>query len=286
MSLDDYHAVIKPKVHGLQNVSALLQQIGSTLDFFIALSSIFGIVGNPGQAAYTAASTFMDSFAKSQRSRGIPFTTIDLCPVWDIGYLASNPETKERVRQTGINGITESELHRILSAAIFTDGTGVLPNDHIMIGLAVPPTEAARDQIEWLTDARFSHLVEASRLDDVTGTTEQTSKVSPVKSPGDMLRRARSPGEARDVVERALLHRVAEMIMCPMDDIDISKPITACGVDSLSAIGFRKWISREFDASLTMFDILTSLSMSKLAGICLAKSKMVASECLDGTVQN
>ncbi|KAG9713115.1 putative polyketide synthase, partial [Aureobasidium melanogenum] len=52
MTLDDFSAVVNPKVAGTLNLHNSLGT--SELDFFIALSSVAGVVGNRGQAAYAA----------------------------------------------------------------------------------------------------------------------------------------------------------------------------------------------------------------------------------------
>jgi hypothetical protein len=47
------------------------------------------------------------------------------------------------------------------------------------------------------------------------------------------------------------------------------------GLDSLVAIEIRNWITRELDASLQVLELLTSSSITALAGLILKKSKLV-----------
>ena len=58
--------VLKPKVDAVQAMDNASS--GLSLDFFIMFSSIAGVLGNPGQSDYAAASAFLDEFA-AQRNR-------------------------------------------------------------------------------------------------------------------------------------------------------------------------------------------------------------------------
>jgi hypothetical protein len=64
MSTQDYKAVLEPKIAGTWNLhQASISPKHPPLDFFTLLSSLSSAYGNKGQANYTAASTFLDSFA-------------------------------------------------------------------------------------------------------------------------------------------------------------------------------------------------------------------------------
>ncbi|KAI4087779.1 MAG: hypothetical protein LQ339_008811 [Xanthoria mediterranea] len=51
---------------------------GSDLDFIIMLSSVSGIVGNPGQSVYAASNAFLDSFAAYRNRLGLAASTINI----------------------------------------------------------------------------------------------------------------------------------------------------------------------------------------------------------------
>ena len=55
------------------------------LEFFVMLASGSGIVGNPGQAAYSASSTFLDSFTAYRNELGLPGSAIDVGIVEGVG---------------------------------------------------------------------------------------------------------------------------------------------------------------------------------------------------------
>lgn len=275
MTFGDYEAVIRPKVHGLWHLSKMLSRMGSKLDFFIALSSVAGIIGNRGQAAYSAASTFLDAFAASQRAHSIPFTTIDLAPVRDIGYLANDERKLAKVDDTfGGQTIDESQFRQLLSAIVFPHGASVISNCHIITGLAMPPEDRARKRMEWLSDPKFSLI---------SGNPKSSTSLQPLhsgannKSLIELIKTATTRTDAVRAVRNALTRELSEIIMCSNEDIECSKPITTCGIDSLSAIGIRKWLSRELQATLSIFAILNTPSITELVELCLEKSTLIPS---------
>ena len=120
MTFEDYDVVLKAKLDGVWNLHNLLSS--HPVSFFVTLSSLAGMVGNRGQAAYAATSTFMNSFVAYRRSQGLPCSTLDLAPVTGIGYLAENADREKVVSEAfGQGAVTEREIHQLLGAAIAGD---------------------------------------------------------------------------------------------------------------------------------------------------------------------
>ena len=131
MSLEDYLAVLRPKVHGTWNLHAHLP---TELDFFLMESSISGVIGNTAQAAYAAANTFLDAFARYRRSHGQPATTIDIGAVSGVGYLAQKEELKKAMQRQGFDFTDETRLMHLLEFAI-RNSTREPHRAHIITGL-------------------------------------------------------------------------------------------------------------------------------------------------------
>lgn len=63
-----------PKAAGAWNLHEAT--VGQPLDWFCSFSSAAALVGSPGQGAYAAANSWLDSFTHWRRARGLPATSI------------------------------------------------------------------------------------------------------------------------------------------------------------------------------------------------------------------
>jgi KR domain len=117
MTFEDYQTVVRSKVSGAWNFHKALLE--TPVDFFIVMSSVAGIVGNKGQAAYAAANTFLDAFTLYRRRKGLAASALDLTAVQGVGYLADNADKQlEVLKNLSGNLIDEFEVLALLEAAI------------------------------------------------------------------------------------------------------------------------------------------------------------------------
>lgn len=264
MKHEDFEAVIRSKVPGTWNMHHALAD--SKLDFFIAFSSIAGIVGNRGQANYAAANAFLDAFVQYRLAQGLPATSIDLTAVSDVGYLADNSERLSSVtRNLGEETLNEAEVLALLGAAI--SGKMSSCKNHCITGLKIAP---GADYF-WMHDAKFAALkaVAAAQMANSSDSAAATSKPLIQQIEG-----AASREEATQRLCAALTTKLSAMLMLPEEDMDPLQPVTAYGLDSLVAIEVRNWITREVEANLQVLELLTSASLVALAGTILKKSKL------------
>lgn len=264
MSLEDFTAVSRNKVEGAWNLHNTL--IKSPLDFSIALSSVAGIIGNRGQAAYSAANAFLDGFIEYRKSLGLPGTSIDLAAVSDVGYLADTDAQRrqEVMKNIGGQAIDESEVLALIAAAL----TGDLEQScagQCITGLRV-------DSLEnnfWVQDARFNLLYEAAR-----GTLGSSSQSDGLSVPLHVTwSAASSKEEALKVCYEALAAKLAQVLVLSLEDIDPSITVVSLGLDSLVAIEIRNWIAREANANVQVLELLSGGSLMALAEIILNKSQ-------------
>ncbi|RDL31344.1 Uncharacterized protein BP5553_09553 [Venustampulla echinocandica] len=270
MKFEDYAEVVKPKVAGAWNLHNSL--LKSDLDFFITLSSAAGIIGNRGQAAYSAASTFMDAFTQYRIGMGLPATTIDLAAVSDVGYLAENLEMQALVMGSmGSEGIDEMELHALMAAAI--GGKMSSCRNHCITGLDIGPAFPATT---WISDSKFSRI--RSSLVTEHGVAPEKLAISL----GYEVAQAQSLTEVEQIIYRGLAVKISEILMVPLDDIQERKPISAYGLDSLVAVEIRNWIARELDVNLQVLEMLSSGSLMVLCQTILKKSSLVNQKLFSG----
>lgn len=263
MTFDQYEAVIRSKTAGTWNIHNALLRSSRGLDFFIMLSSAAGIVGNRGQAAYAAANTFLDGFARYRRRLGLPATAIDLTAVQDVGYLADSGSGRqdEVLKNLGGESMGEAEVLALIGAAIKD------PNqfpDHCLTGLKLGDDPERLPY--YAADAKFEHLRNAV-LAQATGGHVSAAQVSINAS----LSAAKTEEERTGIVISGLAGKLAAILMISPEDIDVGTAITKYGLDSLNAIELRNWITKELGVNLQVLQLLTSGSLTNLAAVILKK---------------
>ncbi|KAI0377221.1 putative polyketide synthase [Hypomontagnella monticulosa] len=118
MSLDDWRSGVRPKVDGTWNLHTEFSKVGS-LDFFIMLSSVSGVLGIASQTNYAAGGSYEDAMARWRQARGLPGVSIDLGPIGDVGYVSETAKVSERLRKSGDYVMLDEEIVlRALKAAI------------------------------------------------------------------------------------------------------------------------------------------------------------------------
>lgn len=259
MQLADFQAVTDSKVSGAWNLHDALEP--HPLDFFIVLSSVSGMIGNKGQAAYAAANVFLDGFMEWRRSQGLPGTSLALTAVRDAGYLASVDSARraEVLRTIGTEGMTEAEVLALLAAAV----TGDLAHQAI-IGLA----SSTREPL-WPQDAKFDLLTPKSLEGNGETANDEISLPLHVQ-----IAHATSKEEKVRICYGALAAKLAQVLVLNQDDIEPSLSVSALGLDSLVAIEIRSWIAREARANVQVLELLSTGSLGAVAELIVGKSGM------------
>ena len=104
------------KVEGAWNLHELTKNI--SLDFFVLFSSAASLVGNQGQANYSAANAFLDYLAQFRHAAGLPATSINWGPWADIGMLQSDPVAKVHLARLGFTPILPDQGFAAMMVAI------------------------------------------------------------------------------------------------------------------------------------------------------------------------
>lgn len=280
MTYRQWKESLRPKVEGSWNLHLLLPQ---DLDFFITLSSFAGIFGNRSQSNYAAAGAYQDALAYYRRSRGLKAVTIDLGIMRDVGVIAEQGATDYLKEWEEPFGIRESEFHLMIKQIItseqmttrITDGAIAAPQ--IITGFATGEMAHNADirRPFYFDDVRFSILAK-------TGLVNQHGASS--SAPGgtialrDQVAQAKALADAARAVTDVMVARVARSLQTATSEIDESRPLHSYGVDSLVAVEIANWVFKEVKVTMSVFDLLATMSIATLAEKIAAKSPFLSAD--------
>ena len=127
MTPDDFSTVTDSKFLGAWHLLSAAQ--GAGLRFFVSLSSVAAIQGNPGQANYAAANRMMSGLLSTLRRKNsaIRFKALMLPPVEGAG-MAEHPELRELLKLKGVAYIHADEL-----AGLFCRELMLAPADEVWV---------------------------------------------------------------------------------------------------------------------------------------------------------
>ncbi|KAI0973114.1 hypothetical protein F4678DRAFT_478324 [Xylaria arbuscula] len=269
MTLDDWQTCIQPKVHGTWNLHVEWSQPHS-LDFFIMLSSFSGTLGLVSQANYAAGSAYQDSMAHWRQRYGLPGVSLDLGAVKGVGYVAETSGVADRMRKTGETlMLEESTVLRALQSAILEP----VGHPQILLGMNTGPGPQwdPQGKSQMSRDARYLPL----RYHDSRIRQDASSRVSGSPSLASQLAKASSRGDAAELIEEAIVAKLASIFTIPAVDIDLAKAPASYGVDSLVAVELRNMLALQAGAEVSIFTIMQSLTLAALALEVAVKSNYI-----------
>lgn len=280
LTYEQWMASIRPKIDGSWNLHEVMPK---DVDFFIMLSSIAGIIGNPGQPNYGSGNSYQDALCHYRRKLGLNATTMDLGGIGSFGWLDENKGGSSFAEIMSNLMIEPPELLTMFKSAV----TGYTSNDNkcptqLIMGIGSGGTSAAhvagggRDPYFWLdAQSRFRYL---RQLDLPTTSVGISSSINA----GFKMLLAAAPSiqEAGAIVEGALTAKLAKSLMMAPEDIDTSLPTSSYGVDSLVAAELRNWCTMEVKAAMSVFELLDAKPMNQLA-LDIAKKSAIVPETVN-----
>jgi acyl transferase domain-containing protein/acyl carrier protein len=119
--------VLRPKVDAAWNLHELTAPLG--LRDFVLFSSVSGVLGNPGQANYAAANTFLDALARHRGTLGLPAVSL-AWGHWErasgmTGHLDSADLL--RMNRAGVTGMTAEQGVALFDAALASGAETAVP---------------------------------------------------------------------------------------------------------------------------------------------------------------
>uniref|UniRef100_UPI003D742145 type I polyketide synthase n=1 Tax=Micromonospora wenchangensis TaxID=1185415 RepID=UPI003D742145 len=234
-----------------------LHELTTGLDAFVLFSSVIGVLGNPGQAAYAAANAHLDALASHRRGRGLPATSVSW-GVWAGAGMASGDIERGMARR----GIPGMDPETAIAALVRT-----IPADE-------PSTVIA--------DLRWDRLGPALTTDRPCRLIADISDATPT----DIDRRsaendgwfAELAGLDRDEQRRALVERVRGQAAAVLGHtsaaaLPIDRAFRDLGFDSLTLVELRNRLSAGTGLRLpstVLFDHPTVNAVAELLHTSLA----------------
>ena len=213
---EEIRAVIGPKVGGILAIEEATQKI--KLDFVVLFSSISGTFGNPGQADYAGANSFLDAFAEYRNQRvkeGQCFgkTTSLNWPLWKEGGMILDPQSERLMEQrTGMTSMdTQTGIHTFVLA---------LREKYGQVLVASGNAEKVRSRL------LKPHLT----LIDESEPKEQRAIISAKsENSNEFLTKA---------VHQELIKLVSDQLMIKSEKIELETELSKFGFDSISLTEF------------------------------------------------
>ncbi|MFJ2442948.1 beta-ketoacyl synthase N-terminal-like domain-containing protein [Streptomyces sp. NPDC087658] len=126
---EQLHRVLRPKVDAAAHLDSLTRELGHEPALFVLFSSASGFTGNPGQANYAAANTYLDALAAHRRDRGLAATSL-LWGAWEQsgGMTAGLSDTDQRrMARSGLLALTPEHGLTLFDTALGADTHAVAP---------------------------------------------------------------------------------------------------------------------------------------------------------------
>ncbi|WP_211256711.1 SDR family NAD(P)-dependent oxidoreductase, partial [Actinoalloteichus caeruleus] len=253
---DRLDAVLRPKVDAAWHLHELTAHLD--LSLFVLFSSVAGVFGAPGQANYAAANAVLDGLAELRGARGLVATSAAWGP-WSagggmMGELADGDSG--RVARSGIVPLTRDRGLALLDAAVLGPHPAVVP-----VGLDVP---ALRGRAS--SGGLQPVLHELARVD--------SRRRAETSDDSALARRLTGlpPAERDRAVLDLVRGHVAAVLGHPSPEaIDVTRPFSELGFDSLTAVELRNRLGAATGARLPATLVFDHPTPAVLAGFVLAE---------------
>ncbi|MFJ5099550.1 type I polyketide synthase [Streptomyces sp. NPDC088554] len=247
-------AVLRPKADGAWNLHELTRD--HDLSAFVLFSSAAGVLGSPGQAAYAAASTFLDGLAAARRRAGLPGTSL-AWGLWEqrTALTADLTDTDlRRMARGGARALPTEEGLALFDAALASE-------DPVLVPMGLDLTAARSGPVPHLLRSLVRTPARRTGPAQDTSLRPRLAAASEAERGGILLRLVRA--QAAEV----LGHTDPEAL--PAGDAFLEG-----GFDSLTAIELRNRLSAALDLRLrptAVLDCGTPVRLAEHLGAELAR---------------
>ncbi|TAQ83605.1 hypothetical protein B7494_g8071 [Chlorociboria aeruginascens] len=271
MQLEEYNAVLRPKVCGTQN---LLKAFDTpTLEFFVMLSSTASILGARGSANYAAGNSFLDAVATMKTKGHAHIITINLGPMKETGIVARDSRLERLFQLRGLIALRNKELFALLDYAVSPKAR----EDH------------CRQIVTGFNRASISTAGNISALNNPLLNLLPVIKDKAISSGSGLARSLQASvensadeEEARRLITEHLTKKISTLAAVDIDIISEDIALDSLGMDSLVVIELKNWISRSLQVTLQPSEILEASNIPILTGKIVDRTPLIRKRIENG----
>ncbi|EFQ96902.1 fatty acid synthase S-acetyltransferase [Nannizzia gypsea CBS 118893] len=263
MTYDNWNTPLASKVQGTWNLHNVFKD--APLDFFILFSSVVALGGNTGQANYTTANAFLDTFVRYRKSMNLPAWAINIGFMQGIGYASQNSKLVDKALANSIQMVDESYLFDALQAAMSKSKGAGSGQFAIGLGTSKPPSDFKAQPL-WRLDARFTMYQNLQTRVDKPGTitaADLKDLIEDVKKDPTIL----DTPETEEKIAKELRILIGSRV--GHDEDRDKQEIDNMAIDSLMTIEIRSWFRRNLSLDIPLMEISNAKTVGGLTATTL-----------------
>lgn len=241
------HDVMAAKMLGAWTLHRATLQ--DELDHFVMFSSSAVVVGNPGQAVYVAANSFLNALAELRRAAGHPALSVGWGAIKDSGFLTRNAQVESLLEQrAGMEAtptkIILAELGRLMAA-----GAGVVSAAQfnlLRLGQSLPSARTPR----------FSELIP----EGMAAIGQEAGSMANALA-------AMSPEERRAAILACVTDSVARVVGSPPAQVEPDRALSELGLDSLMAVELAEALEQTLGRPVSVMQMIQAGTVSGVVDV-------------------
>lgn len=236
-----FERVLSPKIGGAWNLHQLT--LDDQLDFFVLFSSIASVLGTEAQGNYAAANAFLDALAPHRRALGLPAHTVNWGAISDVGYVSRHRQSQRYLEHEGLEVMRPEEAVILLERVLRRD-----------------PPQTIVLRTDWSRRRDSTSVV--GRYATLTAPAERAQ--GEARNLLDDLR-VSSASERKSRIEEYIARKAATVLGTSARKVDLDRPLTDLGFDSLMAVELQSALRLDFGAQVGIAKLLQGTSLRQIA---------------------
>ncbi|MBO6920525.1 MAG: SDR family NAD(P)-dependent oxidoreductase, partial [Rhizobiaceae bacterium] len=250
LDAERFEKVLSPKIKGADNLNKLTWQ--DELEHFILFSSATTMFGNPGQANYVAANGYLEGLARERRLAGRPAISVGWGAIGDVGFLAQNQETSDKLsRFLGDAMIGARQGLDVLADAMARDD-GKVESAVLHIG-----------KFDWTSAYAALPTLRGKMFEKIVNSLEKSADTETKIDLAELIA-GKDDNEAIPIISELMKSEISTILRLPMEEIDLVRPLSELGMDSLMGLELRMSIQKKFDLEMPLVALSGTTNLSDI----------------------